>query len=160
MDDRDLNLLALLQRDARTTIADLARALGIAASAVHERIRKLERRGILRGYTARLDPAALGQSLLAFIFVQADERPGGEDLGGVLAAVPEVQEVHHIAGEDCYLVKVRCASTTALGQLLKERLGPLPEVRRTRTIVVLGTVKEESTLEIPATAEEVGREPD
>ena len=160
MDDRDLNLLALLQRDARTTIADLARALGIAASAVHERIRKLERRGILRGYTARLDPAALGQSLLAFIFVQADERPGGEDLGEVLAAVPEVQEVHHIAGEDCYLVKVRCASTTALGQLLKERLGPLPEVRRTRTIVVLGTVKEESTLEIPATAEEVGREPD
>jgi Lrp/AsnC family transcriptional regulator, leucine-responsive regulatory protein len=160
MDDRDLKLLELLQRDARTTIADLSRALGIAASAVHERIRKLERRGIVRGYTARVDPVALGQSLLAFIFVQADERPGGEDLGEVLAAVPEVQEVHHIAGEDCYLIKVRCASTTALGELLKERLGPLPEVRRTRTIVVLGTVKEDSTLKIPASVGEAGRDPD
>jgi Lrp/AsnC family leucine-responsive transcriptional regulator len=161
MDDRDLQLLSLLQRNARTTNADLARALGIAASAVHERIRKLERRGVIRGYTARVDPTAIGQGLLAFIFVQADERPGGVDVGEVLAAVPEVQEAHHIAGEDCYLVKVRCASTSALGELLKERLSPLPEVQRTRTIVVLGTVKEESGLAIAtASTGEAGRDRD
>src|SRR5512141_573532 len=107
MDDRDLQIATLLQADARTSSSEIARTLGIAPSAVLERIRKLERRGILRGYSARIDPAAVGQALLAFIFVQADERPDGEDLGLCLAGLPEAQEVHHIAGEDCYLVKVR-----------------------------------------------------
>ncbi len=154
MDDRDLRILALLQTDARTSNAEIARSLGIAASAVLERVRKLERRGVIQGYTARLDPRALGHGLLAFIFVQADERPGGEDLGQRLARVPEVQEVHHIAGEDCYLVKVRCASPEALGRLLKERIGTFAEVLRTRTTVVLGTVKETLDLAVPPSISE------
>ncbi len=143
MDQRDLHILSLLQQNARISNSEIGRRLGMAPSAILERIRKLERDGSLRGYSARVDPAALGLDLLAFIFVQADERPGGEDLGARLAELPEVQEVHHIAGEDCYLVKVRCASPEGLGKLLKERLGAFEEIRRTRSIVVLGTIKEE-----------------
>jgi Lrp/AsnC family leucine-responsive transcriptional regulator len=153
MDDRDLQIVSMLQDDARTSNSKIARALGIAPSAVLERIRKLERRGVLRGYIARVDPAAVGRSLLAFIFVQADERPGGENLGLRLAALPEAQEVHHIAGEDCYLVKVRCASTEALGRFLRDKVGALESVLRTRTVVVLGTVKESAQIALPDLSE-------
>lgn len=153
LDERDLTILELLQTDARRSNAEIARRLGIAPSAVLERIRKLERRGVLRGYTARIDAAAVGRGLLAFLFVQADEGPGADDLGQILAAIPEVLEVHHVAGEDCYLVKLRCGSTEALGQLLKERIGALPEVRRTRTTVVLGTIKESLEIRLPDPAE-------
>ncbi|HLF56304.1 MAG TPA: Lrp/AsnC family transcriptional regulator [Thermoanaerobaculia bacterium] len=155
LDERDLQILSILQADARTSNAEIGRCLGVAPSAILERIRKLERRGVIRGYSARIDPRALGRDLLAFVFVQADERPGGEGLGDHLAALPEVQEVHHVAGEDCYLVKVRCASPEQLGRLLKQRLGSLTGVLRTRTTVVLGTVKEELGIDIPAAAAEV-----
>lgn len=158
MDERDLQILTLLQQDARTSNAEIARRLGVAPSAVLERIRKLERRGIVRGYTARLDARALGHHLLAFVFVQADEQPGGEGLGVRLSALPEVQEVHHIAGEDCYLVKVRCASPEALGRLLREGFGTFREVRRTRTTVVLETIKEGCEVPIPVSAPEVGHD--
>jgi Lrp/AsnC family leucine-responsive transcriptional regulator len=154
LDERDLQILAVLQADARVSNAELGRRLGLAPSAILERIRKLERRGVILGYSARIDPRAVGRELLAFVFVQADERPGGDDLGRLLAGVPEVQEVHHVAGEDCYLVKVRCGSPEALGRLLKERLGGLEPVRRTRSTVVLGTIKETAALDLPAPAEE------
>jgi Lrp/AsnC family leucine-responsive transcriptional regulator len=154
MDQRDLEVLALLQDNARISNSEIGRRLGVAPSAILERIRKLERQGAIRGYTTRLDPAQLDAGLLSFIFVQADERPGGEDLGARLAEIPEVQEAHHIAGEDCYLIKVRCNSTDALGKLLKQRLGAFPEIRRTRSIIVLGTIKEEASLPIPPVASE------
>lgn len=159
LDERDLHILTLLQSDARISNAEIGRAVGLAPSAVLERIRKLERRGVVRGYSARLDPAALGCGLLAFVFVQADERPGQTDLGEELAALPEALEVHHIAGEDCYLVKLRCPSTDALGRLLKERITMLPQVRRTRTTVVLGTVREGWDLAIPAAVEGGSHDP-
>ena len=160
LDDRDLHILTLLQRDARVSNAEIGRAVNLAPSAVLERIRKLERRGVLRGYAARLDPGAVGRGLLAFVFVQADERAGEADLGEELASLPEALEVHHIAGEDCYLVKVRCPSTDALGRLLKERITVLPQVRRTRTTVVLGTIREGWDLPIPAAAEECRHDED
>ena len=135
---------------------DLARELGVAPSAIHERLRKLERRGAIRGYYARLAPEGLGAELLAFVFVQADDRPYDHSTGERLAAIPEVQEVHHVAGEDCFLVKVRCASTAALGELLQEKFGAIASVRRTRTTIVLRSMKETLELRIPeADAEEV-----
>jgi Lrp/AsnC family leucine-responsive transcriptional regulator len=159
LDERDLQILALLQADGRRSHSEIARSLGVAPSAVLERVRKLERRGVIRGYAARLDPASLEQALLAFVFVQADERPGGGDLGTRLAELPGVQEVHHVAGEDCYLVKVRCASPEALGRLLREDLGALSEVRRTRTTVALGTIKESTALRFPGRPTETGDDP-
>ena len=159
MDGTTLQILKILQDDARTPNAEIARRVGLAPSAVHERLRKLEERGIVRGYTARLDPRALGLGLLAFVFVRAEERGGADDTAQQLAAIPEVQEVHHIAGEDCFLVKVRAPDTEALGILLRDRIGALPAVRSTRTTVVLRTVKEDPALPTGAPTPEPSAEP-
>lgn len=153
-DATDHAILTILQDDARTPNAEIARRLGMAPSAILERIRKLESKGLIRGYEARLDPTALNLGLLAFIFVRADEPLGEPSVGAALARIPAVQEVHHITGEDCYLVKVRAASTADLGRLLRERFGAIPGVRSTRTTIVLDSIKESSRLPLGAEATE------
>jgi len=147
-DQVDRDILAMLQSDGRISNAEIGRRLGMAPSAILERIRKLEARGVLLGYEARLDPAALGLGLLAFAFVRAEELPGESPTGEALAAIPEVLEVHHVAGEDCYMVKVRAADTQSLGALLRQGFGAIPTVRSTRTTIVLETVKETGALPI------------
>ena len=147
IDETDRQILDILQRDARTSNAEVARRVGMAPSAVFERIRKLEERGVITGYTARLDPHALGLGLLAFVFVRSDEKLGAPETEARLAEIPEAQEVHHIAGEDCFLVKVRTPNTESLGRLLRERFGAIPTLRSTKTTIVLQTIKE--TLELP-----------
>jgi Lrp/AsnC family leucine-responsive transcriptional regulator len=152
IDDIDRNILNILQSDARTSNAEVARQVGMAPSAVFERIRKLEERGVITGYTARIEPHALGLGLLAFVFVRADEKLRAPETERQLTAIPGVLEVHHIAGEDCFLVKVRAADTESLGRLLRERFGAIETIRSTRTTIVLQTVKE--TIELPTTAAE------
>lgn len=149
IDETDIRILSLLQDNARVPNAEIARQLGMAPSAILERIRKLEERGIIRGYPAEVDPKALGFGLMAYVFVRADDRGGGLDTGEALAAIPEVLEVHHIAGEDCFLAKVRTADTEALGALLRERVGQIASVRSTRTTIVLGTLKDDTRLPLP-----------
>lgn len=156
LDTIDRKILELLQRDARVTNADIARTIGIVPSATLDRIRKLEERGVVRGYEARLDPKSVGLGLTAFVFVRATERPGEKATGERLAELSEVQEVHHVAGEDCYLVKVRAADAEALGAMLRERIGTIDGVTATRTTIVLGTVKETIALPVPS-AGGVGR---
>jgi Lrp/AsnC family transcriptional regulator, leucine-responsive regulatory protein len=148
MDAIDRKILNILQSDARTSNAELARQVGLAPSAVLERVRKLEEREVIRGYEARIDPTALELGLLAFVYVRTDERIGSPIAERGLAELPEVQEVHHIAGEDCFLVKVRVASTDALQRLLRERIGAIPTVRSTRTTIVLETAKETATMPV------------
>ncbi len=154
IDDIDGKILSILQNDARTSNAEIARRLAMAPSAILERIRKLETRGLIDGYEARLNPEALDLGLLAFIYVRADERIGSRVIGDELAAFPEVQEVHHIAGEDCYLLKVRVADTNALSDLLRQRLGPIDAIRSTRTTIVLSTIKETAQIPLPSTEKE------
>ncbi|HEX5546886.1 MAG TPA: Lrp/AsnC family transcriptional regulator [Ktedonobacterales bacterium] len=154
IDEIDGKILSILQNDARTSNAEIARRLVMAPSAILERIRKLETRGLIDGYEARLNPEALDLGLLAFIYVRADERIGSRVIGDELAAFPEVQEVHHIAGEDCYLLKVRVADTNALSDLLRQRLGPIDAIRSTRTTIVLSTIKETAQIPLPSTVKE------
>jgi Lrp/AsnC family transcriptional regulator, leucine-responsive regulatory protein len=149
MDGIDRQILNILQSDARISNAEVARQVGLAPSAVLERIRKLEDRQIIRAYEARINPIALDLGLLAFIYVRTDEPIGAPVAEKLLAALPEVQEVHHIAGEDCFLVKVRVANTDALQTLLRERIGAIATVRSTRTTIVLASVKESATLPVP-----------
>jgi Lrp/AsnC family transcriptional regulator, leucine-responsive regulatory protein len=118
-------------------------------SGVLERVKKLEERGLILGYEARLDARKLGSGLIAFAFVKSDDRVGGIDSAESLAAIPEVQEVHHIAGEDCYLIKIRVADVEALGRLLREKVGVIPSIRSTRTTIVMETVKESATVLVP-----------
>ena len=155
IDGIDLKILDILQDNARLSNAEIARRVGMAPSAVFERIRKLEERGVIAGYRPRLQAKALGLGLVAFVFVRADERLGEKTAGEALAALPEVLEVHHIAGEDCYLAKVRTADTEALGRLLREKFGAIGSLRSTRTTIVLETLKEDLRLPIPAPAEEI-----
>ena len=155
-DATDAAILGMLQENARISNAEIARRVDMAPSAVHERIRKLEERGLIRGYEARLGARELGWGLVAFVFVRSNDAPGGAATAELLAALPEVQEVHHVAGEDCFLLKVRVPDTLALSRLLRERIGAVSTVTSTRTTIVLDTVKETGRLPLPvAEAEEV-----
>ena len=154
MDDTDREILSILQADARTPNAEIARRVDMAPSAVFARIRKLEARGVIHGYTACIAPAALGLGLLAFVFVRAEEGVGAPETEQFLAAIPEVQEVHHVAGEDCFLVKVRLPDTAALSRLLRDGIGTIKTVRSTRSTIVLETVKETSRLPLASGAAE------
>ena len=149
LDDVDGRILSFLQENARETQAEIARAVGLAPSAVLERIRKLETRGVIKGYTALLDARAMGQGMLAFVSVRSEEGPTDDNVAQQLAQFAEVLEVHHVAGEDCYLVKVRTKDPEQLGSLLRSRIGRIPGVKSTRTTIVLETVKETSRLHIP-----------
>lgn len=146
IDAIDAQILTILQEDARISNAAVAREVGLTASAIHERIKKLQGRGVIRGFEARICPRAVGIGLLAFVAVVTDEVAGTTSAGEQLAALPEVQEVHHIAGEDCYLIKVRVASAEALGELLRTKVGAIESVRRTRSTIVMSTIHETACL--------------
>ncbi len=148
LDAIDRRLLELLQKDGRTSNADLARAVRMAPSAVFERVRRLERDGVIRGYGAQLDPRAIDRGLLAFVLVRSDEHPGEISTGESLAIEPEVLEVHHVAGQDSYLVKVRVKDPESLGRLLRERFGAIKTVRSTQSTIALETLKEQWALPV------------
>lgn len=154
-DNVDLQILDVLQANGRSTQADIARSLGLAPSGVLERIRKLEARGIIRQYTAIVNARVLDLGMLAFVAVRSDELGHEDRVASELARIAEVLEVHHVAGDDCYLVKVRARDAEHLGLLLRTRIGRIPGVRSTRTTIVLDTVKETSRLPVPRREGEV-----
>lgn len=152
MDALDLKLIDALQRDGRASFSDLAALLDLSGPAVADRVRKLESRGVIRGFGARIDPGALGLDLTAFVGVTV-ERP--EHVPAFLARLEQldaVLECHHVAGEESYLLKVRVRGTAELERLLVDELKALPGVVRTRTTVVLSTAKETARLPLPAEA--------
>ena len=149
IDAIDARILDALQRNGRVPQVEIAREVGLAPSAVLERMRKLESKGIIRGYAAILSPKATGLGMLAFIAVRTAEVAGEDKVGKDLAKVPEVLEVHHVAGDDCFLVKIRARDAEHLGELLKTRIGRISGVRSTRTTIVLGSLKESQRLPLP-----------
>jgi Lrp/AsnC family transcriptional regulator, leucine-responsive regulatory protein len=144
IDEIDKTIVNLIQKDGRVSNAEIARQIGLAPSAVLERIRKLEERGVVKGYTATIDPKQVGYGLTAFVSVRTNECGDGTD--ELLAKIPEVLEVHDVAGEDSFLLKVRAADPEDLSRLLKEKLKAIPSVVTTRTTVVLQTIKETTAL--------------
>ena len=144
IDDIDKQIVNIVQQDGRISNAEIARQVGLAASAVLERIRKLEERGVIQGYFASIDPKEVGFGLIAFVFVRTNECGDGTD--ELLARIPEVLEVHDVAGEDSYLLKVRASDPEDLARLLREKLKAIPSVVTTRTTVVLQTIKETTAL--------------
>lgn len=147
MDDVSFKILKILQEKARVPNIEVARQVGMAPSGVLERVRKLEKQGIIAGYEVRLNPMRFDRGLVAFVFIYL--QPGGDPsgLGSALAAIPDVQEIHDLAGEDCFLAKVRVADTAQLERVRRERIAALPQVRSTRTMIALHTYKE--TARIP-----------
>jgi Lrp/AsnC family leucine-responsive transcriptional regulator len=149
LDDVDIQILQLMQDNARISNADLARELNMAPSAVLERVKKLEQKKVITGYFTRIDPAAVQQKLLAFIFIRSSEGfTCSSKTAQALSRIPEVQEVHHIAGEDCFLVKVRTEDSASLMRLMRNSLQKIPNLASTKTTIVLETVKEQQQLVI------------
>ncbi len=151
-DDIDGKILTMLQEDARISNAEIARRLGMAPSAILERIRKLEARGAIVGYGARLNPRTLNAGLLAFIFVRTESICGDSEVGAALAAIPELQEVHNVAGEDCYLVKARVADPQAVGRWGRFRSGFFHSGASTVSSFVLATIN--ATTQLPLSGSE------
>lgn len=155
LDETDRKIVRMLQTNARTSNSEIARQLGMVPSAILERIRKLEERGVILGYEAKVNPAALGLNLVAFISVRTADRTHDYEAAERLKKLPEVLEVHNIAGEDCYLVKVRVTDVTALRDLLHDKIGQIGSVIGTRSTIVLGVEKETGKLPIePASVAE------
>ncbi|HNB28389.1 MAG TPA: Lrp/AsnC family transcriptional regulator [Alphaproteobacteria bacterium] len=146
LDDIDLAILDALQRNGHLSHAEVGRLVGLAVSSVNERIRKLVQRGFIAGWSARLDPAALGLDLLAFVYVLIDRPENSGAFLDVVAQVPEVQECHHIASDWNFLLKVRVHNTAAFEALLTNRLKSIPGVLRTQTVISLTSHKDSAAL--------------
>ena len=138
MDDIDLRLVSALVADARTSYAELARMVGLSGPSVHDRVRRLERDGVIRGYSADVAPAAVGLGVTALVGILQREGAEQEDLAAALAEVAEIEDCWAVAGEEAFVVKVRAADVDALEHTLGI-LRRTPGVARTRTTVVLST---------------------
>jgi Lrp/AsnC family leucine-responsive transcriptional regulator len=149
MDGIDVQILGMLQENGRVSQHDIARAVGLSAPAVSERVRKLEERGVIRGYTALLDPRALGQDITAFIAVGISGSRHHPDFRARATELPEVAECHSVTGEGSHLLKVRVGNTAGLESLLAE-IQAWPGVQWTTTSLVLSTVKETMGIALPS----------
>lgn len=126
LDEIDWALLAELQEDARTAYSELGRRVGLSPPAVAERVRRLEERGVVRGYRAEVDLARVGLPITAFVRARIGSHLHYERLAGMAESMPEVLECHRVTGDDCFLMKVAVRSVGHLEQLLEQiaRLGP------------------------------------
>ena len=138
LDDLDLRLLDALQRDGRSTFAELGNHIGLKSSAVHDRVKRLESRGYVRGYAARLDARRVGLELTAFVSAYTTPECDYDAFHEAVAALPEVVEVHSVAGEESFILRVVTRSTDHLDDFLT-RLKRVPGLARSKTTVVLST---------------------
>ncbi|MGH2779731.1 MAG: Lrp/AsnC family transcriptional regulator [Actinomycetota bacterium] len=154
LDRIDRHILSLLRQDGRMSHASIAKQVGLSGPAVHERVRKLEDAGVIAGYTAVIDPDKIGLTNVAFCQVtmsEGNEFAMDEPIVARICEQPGVVEFHRIAGEDCYLVKIRTSTNKDLEQLLR-RIRSIHGVARTRTTLVLSTEHEQPSVDVPETA--------
>lgn len=137
MEDLDLAILRLLAADGRMSYTDLGKATGLSTSAVHQRVRRLEQRGVIKGYSAVIDPEAVGLPLTAFVSIKPIDPAAPDDAPERLAPLTAIEACHSVAGDESYILKVRVASPAGLEALLAE-IRTTAGVA-TRTIVVLST---------------------
>jgi Lrp/AsnC family leucine-responsive transcriptional regulator len=138
LDELDLQLLDALQGNARSTFAELGSIVGLKAPAVHDRVKRLEQRGFIQRYSAQLDAKRLGLQLTAFVSLYTAPDCNYDAFTRALGEMPEVCEVHSVAGEETFVCKVVTGSTKHLDDLLA-RLKGMPGMARTRTTIVLTT---------------------
>lgn len=144
-DQTDLDILRALQEDGRISNAEISRRLGLAPSAVLERIRRMERAGVIDRFEVRLSPRKLGLDLTVLIELDTDESPSEHQIAEKLAEIPQIQEIHEVAGMRDYFLKVRVSGTDELASVL-DRIGSIPHVLNSRTTLVLRTFKETASL--------------
>jgi Lrp/AsnC family transcriptional regulator, leucine-responsive regulatory protein len=146
MDKIDLQILEILQKKARIPNVEVARTIGMAPSAVLERIKKLEASGVIQGYEVRLNPDMFNCAMVAFVQIQVADPSCFPDIGRTLAAIDQIQEVHYLAGRDCLMVKLRVKSNKELEVILQSRINNIDAVVSTRTHIALSTFKESAKI--------------
>jgi len=147
LDDIDWRLLRLLSANGRTSVRALAGEVGLSEPSVHERVRRLERDGVITGFRAEVDAEAVGSQTLAFVSLRlAPGPPDHSQLEAAFRAEESVLEAHMTAGEDCYLLKLRVGTPADLAAVL-DRIRPIPGVSDPRTTIVLPTALERSLLQ-------------
>ena len=144
----DARILDVLQRDGRRAYADLGADVGMSGPSAHERVKKLESRGVITGYAAIVDPRAVGYDVLAFSWITQAPGTVAHDLSEAFAAIPEIEECHHITGEADYLIKVRARDTRDLERVLR-RVQSTQDVFQTETDVVFSSGFERRPLHVP-----------
>ena len=154
LDDISYKILKILQAKARIPNVDVAREVGMAPSAVRERILKLEKQGYIDGYEVRLNPERFGKSLVAFIIITTTSADIASRVAQELEQVPEIQEIHFITGEDALMVKARTAHTQELDHLVRKQISTIAGVRGTHTRIALNTFKETARIPIAAESDE------
>jgi Lrp/AsnC family transcriptional regulator, leucine-responsive regulatory protein len=137
VEEIDRKILSLLSSDGRMSFTDLARQTGLSVSATHQRVRRLERRGVIKGYAAVIDPADAGLPLTAFISIKPFDPAAPDDAPQRLSHLGAIEACHSVAGEESYILKVRVASPVALENLLQEVRAAASV--STRTTIVLST---------------------
>ncbi|MFE9749568.1 Lrp/AsnC family transcriptional regulator [Saccharothrix saharensis] len=146
LDDTDRAMLRALVADGRQTVRALAKVVGLSEPSVRDRLQRLERDGVIEGYHAELAPTEVEAGTAAFVALRFDPSKQAKDaMNKALTHEPCVLEVHEVAGEDCYLVKVRVSSTEALADTL-DRIRAMPSVHSTNTTIVLRTILERPLL--------------
>ncbi|BAL22740.1 winged helix-turn-helix transcriptional regulator [Azoarcus sp. KH32C] len=150
LDRIDRRILDLLQKDGRLSMTDLAHKVGLSATPCTERVKRLERDGVITGYHARVSPQALGKNLLVFVEIKLSAKSGEvfDRVKKELLFVPEVMECHLVSGDFDYLVKARITEMGEYRRLLGNILLKLPSAVESRSYVVMEEIKE--TLYIPA----------
>ncbi len=142
MDYIDRKILKELMTNGRITLAELSDKLGLSSPSLSERIRKLEKKKIITGFMAIINPEKTGFPLLSFLAVTLEKPSDRVIFLKLVSDMDEVLECHHIAGDFDYLLKVRCRNTAHLEDIISNRLKSLDGVARTRTMIALSTVKE------------------
>jgi Lrp/AsnC family leucine-responsive transcriptional regulator len=137
MEELDQAILRLLAADGRMSYTDLGKATGLSTSAVHQRVRRLEQRGVIRGYTAIIDAEAVGLPLTAFVSIKPIDPAAPDDAPVRLAGLTAIEACHSVAGDESYILKVRVPTPTGLEALLAEIRSTASVA--TRTTVVLST---------------------
>ncbi|GAB2465607.1 Lrp/AsnC family transcriptional regulator [Streptosporangium sandarakinum] len=137
MEEIDRRIVTLLASDGRMSFTDLAKETGLSVSAVHQRVRRLEKRGVVRGYAALVDYEAIGLPLTAFVSIKPIDPAAADDAPVRLAHLAAIEACHSVAGDESYILKVRVASPFALEELLSQ-IRTAANVS-TRTTVVLST---------------------
>ena len=146
MDDTDRKILRALQKDARASFKKIGEDVGVSEATVFVRVRKLRENGVLRGFKAVVDPRAVGKGLTAIMLVRANPK----SLTGALDALKrldDIYEIYDVTGQYYSILKVRTENTDSLGRIIDE-IGTIEGIVGTETIVVLRTVKEESSVKI------------
>lgn len=146
VEEIDRHIVALLAGDGRMSYTDLGKATGLSTSAVHQRVRRLEERGVIRGYTAVVDPEAVGLPLTAFISIKPIDPSAPDDAPERLRGIAEIEACHSVAGEESYILKVRVRTPADLEALLA-RIRAEAGVT-TRTTIVLSTPYESRPLNV------------